>query len=62
MADDVPSEFALPDGVHPFPHKHLTGIAGLQPWEIGFLLNEAEQWIALNRATAAGEVASAPRP
>jgi len=52
MAPDVPSEFALPDGVHPFPHKHLTGIAGLQPWEIGFLLNEAEQWIALNRATA----------
>ena len=40
-------------GVHPFPHRHLTGIFGLQPWEITFLLDEAEQWIALNRATAA---------
>ena len=38
--------------VHPFPHRHLTGIYGLQPWEIRFLLDEAEQWIALNRATA----------
>ena len=39
-------------GAHPFPHRHLLGIAGLRPWEIGFLLDEAEQWIALNRATA----------
>ena len=38
-------------GVHPFPHRHLTGIHGLQPWEIRFLLDEAEQWIALNRET-----------
>src|ERR1700750_2615559 len=52
MADDAPSEFILPEGVHPFPHRHLLGIAGLQPWEIGFLIDEAEQWIALNRATA----------
>ena len=36
----------------PFPHRHLTGIFGLQPWEILFLLDEAEQWIALNRSTA----------
>jgi len=36
----------------PFPHRHLTGIYGLQPHEIGFLLDEAEQWITLNRATA----------
>jgi aspartate carbamoyltransferase catalytic subunit len=35
----------------PFPHRHLTGIAGLQPHEILFLLDEAEQWITLNRAT-----------
>ncbi|MDB5685617.1 MAG: pyrB, partial [Rhizorhabdus sp.] len=35
-----------------FPHRHLTGIYGLQPHEIGFLLDEAEQWITLNRATA----------
>ena len=37
---------------NPFPHRHLIGIAGLQPWEIAFLLDEAEQWIALNRATS----------
>ena len=34
-----------------FPHRHLLGIAGLQPHEIGFLLDEAEQWIELNRLT-----------
>ncbi|QHL91467.1 aspartate carbamoyltransferase catalytic subunit [Sphingomonas changnyeongensis] len=34
-----------------FPHRHLLGIAGLQPHEIGFLLDEAEQWVAMNRAT-----------
>jgi len=36
----------------PFPHRHLTGIHGLQPHEILFLLDEAEQWIALNRTTS----------
>ncbi|WP_298019309.1 aspartate carbamoyltransferase catalytic subunit [uncultured Parasphingopyxis sp.] len=41
---------ATPEGAHPFPHGHLTGIDGLQPWEIAFLLDEAEQWVALNRA------------
>lgn len=35
-----------------FPHGHLTGIAGLQPHEITFLLDEAEQWIEANRARA----------
>jgi aspartate carbamoyltransferase catalytic subunit len=34
-----------------FPHRHLLGIAGLQPHEIGFLLDEAEQWVTMNRAT-----------
>jgi aspartate carbamoyltransferase catalytic subunit len=33
-----------------FPHRHLTGIASLAPHEIRFLLDEAEQWVALNRA------------
>ncbi|WP_425230288.1 aspartate carbamoyltransferase catalytic subunit [Sphingomonas sp.] len=28
-----------------FPHRHLTGIDGLQPHEIVFLLDEAETWI-----------------
>jgi aspartate carbamoyltransferase catalytic subunit len=32
-----------------FPHRHLLGIAGLQPHEIAYLLDEAEQWVALNR-------------
>ncbi len=33
-----------------FPHRHLLGIANLAPHEIRFLLAEAEQWVALNRA------------
>jgi aspartate carbamoyltransferase catalytic subunit len=32
-----------------FPHRHLTAIAGLAPHEILFLLDEAEQWIDVNR-------------
>jgi aspartate carbamoyltransferase catalytic subunit len=32
-----------------FPHRHLTGIAGLQPHEISFLLDEADAWVAHNR-------------
>ncbi|HET8613676.1 MAG TPA: aspartate carbamoyltransferase catalytic subunit [Sphingomonas sp.] len=52
MPDAAPSPTHIPDGAHPFPHRSLTGIAGLKPWEIGFLLDEAEQWIALNRLTA----------
>lgn len=36
----------------PFPHRHLLGIAGLQPHEISWLLDEAEQWIDFNRLAA----------
>lgn len=36
----------LPPGQHPFPHRHLLGVAGLKPWEIGFLLDEADRWVA----------------
>ncbi len=36
----------------PFPHRHLLGIAGLQPHEISYLLDEAEHWVALNRQAA----------
>ena len=32
-----------------FPHRHLLGIEGLQPWEITFLLDEAEQWVDAGR-------------
>ena len=35
-----------------FPHRHLIGIAGLQPHEITFLLDEAERWVEANRAHA----------
>ncbi|WP_414713349.1 aspartate carbamoyltransferase catalytic subunit [Sphingomonas sp.] len=40
----------MPDSMM-FPHRHLLGIAGLQPHEISFLLDEAEQWVELNRTT-----------
>ena len=52
MIDPAPRTKIDRSGVHPFPHRHLTGIFGLQPWEIRFLLDEAEQWIALNRETS----------
>ncbi len=35
-----------------FPHRHLTGIEGLQPHEIAFLLDESERWIVANEAHA----------
>ncbi len=38
-----------PAGALAFPHRHLLGIAGLAPHEILFLLDEAEQWVDLNR-------------
>jgi aspartate carbamoyltransferase catalytic subunit len=38
-----------PAGGAAFPHRHLLGIAGLAPHEIHFLLDEAEQWVELNR-------------
>ncbi len=38
-----------------FPHRDLTGISGLQPHEITFLLDEAEQWIEVNRTRAKSE-------
>ena len=37
----------------PFPHRDLTGIAALQPHEISFLLDEADQWVDHNRRHAA---------
>ena len=38
-----------PAGSAAFPHRGLVGIAGLAPHEILFLLDEAEQWVELNR-------------
>ncbi len=33
-----------PSGSAAFPHRHLLSLAGLQPWELSFLLDEAEHW------------------
>ena len=44
-----PPHPAIAAGAHPFPHSHLLGIAGLQPWEMLFLLDEAERWVEVNR-------------
>ncbi len=38
-----------PPGAAAFPQRDLLGLAGLAPWEILFLLDEAEQWVELNR-------------
>ncbi|MBM3928318.1 MAG: aspartate carbamoyltransferase catalytic subunit [Sphingomonadales bacterium] len=46
---------AYPHGRAAFPHRDLTGIAGLQPHEILFLLDEAEGWIEANRTRAKGD-------
>ena len=35
-----------------FPHRHLLSIADLKPWEIRFLLDEAEHWARANRGNA----------
>lgn len=48
----IASSGRFPAGSAAFPHRHLLGIAGLQPWEIEFILAEAEQWVALNRSGA----------
>ena len=38
-----------PAGAAAFPHRGLMGIGDLAPHEIMFLLDEAEQWVELNR-------------
>lgn len=40
-----------PAGALAFPHRSLLGIAGLAPHEILYLLDEAEQWVEMNRGT-----------
>ncbi len=49
-----PSAAARPSGRYPagaraFPHRDLVAIAALETHEILYLLDEAEQWVALNR-------------
>lgn len=38
-----------PPGTDPFPYAHLLAIEGMKPWEISWLLDEAEQWVAAGR-------------
>ena len=38
-----------PAGALAFPHRGLLGIGQLETHEILFLLDEAEQWVELNR-------------
>jgi len=45
----APHAGRYPAGSAAFPHRGLVGIAGLAPNEILFLLDEAEQWVELNR-------------
>lgn len=54
MTSTVPKPASrYPEGRAAFPHKHLLGLAGLQPWEICFLLDEAERWADATRAARA---------
>ena len=46
----TPSADRYPAGSAAFPHRSLTGLAGLAPWELMYLLDEAEQWVELNRS------------
>lgn len=49
---DVPNSSPRPaasGGRELFPHRHLIGISQLKPWEIRFLLDEAEHWVGVNR-------------
>jgi aspartate carbamoyltransferase catalytic subunit len=41
-----------PEGRAAFPHRHLLGIGHLERHEILYLLDAAEEWVALNKRTA----------
>lgn len=47
-----PAEGRYPAGARAFPHRDLLAIGRLERHEILFLLDEAEQWVALNREAA----------
>ena len=49
---ETASHPALAAGAHPFPHTHLLSLSALKPWEMQFLMDEAEQWVTLNRGKA----------
>jgi aspartate carbamoyltransferase catalytic subunit len=51
-APDLPPNGRYPAGGQAFPHRDLLAIGALARHEILFLLDEAEQWVALNRRAA----------
>lgn len=53
MTNDISTDDSrFPCGASAFPHTHLLGIAGLQSWEILYILNQAEKWVTLNQSKA----------
>jgi aspartate carbamoyltransferase catalytic subunit len=48
-APPLPQSARFPAGSAAFPHRDLLAISQLERHEILFLLEEAEQWVALNR-------------
>ena len=48
-ASHTPATGRYPAGARAFPHRGLLGIGHLETHEILYLLDEAEQWVALNR-------------
>ena len=51
-SDTSPHAARYPAGGLAFPHRDLLGIGQLERHEIFFLLDEAEQWVTLNRQSA----------
>ena len=47
---DARTSDRYPAGSAAFPHRDLIGLGGLAPWELLFLIDEAEQWVALGRS------------
>ena len=46
----APQPGRYPAGSLAFPHRSLVGLAGIAPHELLYLLDEAEQWVELNRS------------
>jgi aspartate carbamoyltransferase catalytic subunit len=45
----IPAAGRYPAGSRAFPHRGLLSIGHLETHEILYLLDEAEQWVSLNR-------------
>ncbi|MBV7259163.1 aspartate carbamoyltransferase catalytic subunit [Erythrobacter crassostreae] len=51
-SDSSQTQNRFPAGRLAFPHRDLTGIGQLERHEIFYLLDQAEQWVELNRQSA----------